>query len=75
MMAFHHFFNDCQALSTVKNMDRVYFMRSAGEIVASTHSVLAESDRKYIELFAGQMNGAEYGKHASSQAGGEISYR
>ena len=62
-------------LSTVKNMDRVYFMRSAGEIVASTHSVLAESDRKYIELFAGQMNGAEYGKHASSQAGGEISYR
>ena len=47
-------------LSTVKNMERVYFLKSPGEIVVSTHEALAESDRKYIELFAGQMSGREY---------------
>ena len=46
-------------LSAVKKMERVLFLKSAGEIVASTHEELAESDRRYIELFAGQMSGAE----------------
>lgn len=46
-------------LSAVKNMERVYFLKSAGEIVVSTHSALAENDPRYIDLFAGQMNGEE----------------
>ncbi len=46
-------------LSAVKNMERVYFLKSAGEIVISTHRALAESDPGYIDLFASQMNGAE----------------
>ena len=46
-------------LSAVKKMERVYFLKSAGEMIASTHRTLAQSDLGYIELFASQMSGAE----------------
>jgi len=48
-------------LSAVRKMGRVFFLKSAGEIVVSTHEALAESDRRYIELFASQMSGDKIG--------------
>jgi ATP-binding cassette subfamily B multidrug efflux pump len=42
-------------LSTVRNMGRVYFLKSAGRIMASTHNALARSDPGYADLFASQM--------------------
>ncbi len=42
-------------LSTVRKMEKVYFMRSAREVTASTHACLAQSDPGYTELFAGQL--------------------
>ena len=41
-------------LAAVKKMERVYFLKSAGEIIASTHEALAENDRAYTALFASQ---------------------
>jgi len=42
-------------LSTVKKMDKVYFIRSCGEICVSNHSVLSQSDPEYRKLFSSQM--------------------
>jgi len=42
-------------LSTVKKMEKVYFLKSAREVAPSTHAALAESDPAYAELFAGQL--------------------
>ena len=47
-------------LSTVKKMDRVYFLKSAHEISVSTHAVLSEIDSRYNELFAGQMEERDF---------------
>ena len=42
-------------LAAVKKMERVYFLKSAGEMIASTHETLAQNDRIYAGLFASQM--------------------
>jgi ATP-binding cassette subfamily B protein len=47
-------------LSTVKKMEKVYFLKSCREMKVSTHNLLAEDDIEYNDLFAGQMSGPEY---------------
>lgn len=42
-------------LSALKKMDRVYFFESSGNMDSGTHSELLAQNKKYRELFAGQI--------------------
>ncbi len=44
-------------LSSARKMDTVYFLKSPSKMDAGTAKAFAESDIKYNELFAGQING------------------